>query len=181
MWGKLFMDERLLVKRMMDSGKTTDQALADAIDYWVKFFNRRRRRNKFAATIIRLLIVLLAALVTVSLAVDLSEKYVSIPSHQLKLFAIVCSALSALLAAFETFVDHKRMWVTNGISLSRAILLRQRLSVLSSTGPISKNETERMLSWLSEIAEADAESWGTGRLQSQDVIDRSHAKQAGQG
>jgi hypothetical protein len=90
---------------------------------------------------------------------------------------IVCSALSGLLAGFESFVDHKRMWVTNGVSLSRAILLRQKLSILSATGPISREDTESLFEQLSAIAEADAQTWGIGRLHAQDVIDRA-AKQA---
>lgn len=151
------------------------QSLADSLDYWVRFFNRRRRRNKFAATVIRLLIVILSAIVTVSLAMDLSEKYASLTSHQIRFFALVCSVVAAILATFEAFVDHKRMWVTNGISLARVTLLRQRLSALAAHKELSRTDIEELLDRLSEITEADARHWGEGRLQSPDVLSQAQS------
>jgi hypothetical protein len=148
------------------------QSLAESLDYWIDFFNRRRRRNKIVATLTRVTIVILSALVTISLAIDLSDKNGSFTPDTIRLFALICSVAAASLATFEAFVDHKRMWVTNGISLSRVTLLRQRLSALAAYQELSRADIEELLDRLSDITEADARQWGEGRLQSPDVLNQ---------
>src|SRR5438067_8633878 len=89
-------------------------ALAAAIDYWIKLFDQMRKRNKILCTCIRILIGVLSGFVTLTLAADLSNIFSNIPSAYFKLTAIVFSAIAASLGTFEAFIDHKRLWIHCG-------------------------------------------------------------------
>jgi hypothetical protein len=153
----------------MSEPKGADQVLHDSIQYWVKLYSRQRR-NKILATSIRVLILVLAACITITVAVDLSSKVEFLPSPYLKVFSIFCSATGVSLAAFEGFMDHKKLWVQSGVSLTKMLLLQQRLGTISAMGQMSKDNLEELLTTMETISEEHVKEWGDGRIKAQDVL-----------
>jgi hypothetical protein len=155
------------------SGTSAD-ALALAIDYWTSLFDRTRKRNKILCTCMRVLIILLSGLVTITLAVDLSNIFSSIPSSYFKLAAIVFSAVGVSIGTFEAFIDHKRLWVQCGLALAQATLLRQRLSVAAGRGEVDDVMAQSILKDLKAIVDFASKNWADSRTRSPDVLNQEN-------
>jgi len=92
--------------------KTKINFLMTQIDERISGFTKRRNDNKHKARNFHILVTLLGALSTIVLGLDLMKyEYLSFFQDNTKNIALVISAAITVVSAYNTFFDHKGLWV----------------------------------------------------------------------
>jgi len=131
--------------------------LKGEIEKQLRIFAARRRRDKRKSTILQMASVTLSATITVLLGLRVGPS----PESTLTNVALTLGALATVLAAYDSFFDHRKLWVARTITLQRLEDLHRdlafRLSALTEKDtPVVVDE---LFVELNRILEEDRQEW----------------------
>jgi hypothetical protein len=146
---------RALREKRMDEPETL-KALRMELDKQLRIFSARRRRDKRKSTALQMATVSLSAIITVLLGLRLDPK----PGSILTNVALGLGAVVTILAAYDSFFDHRKLWVMRTITVRRLEDLQRELQFRCATSEENLNDLSNSLfSRLNQILEDDHEEW----------------------
>jgi uncharacterized membrane protein len=100
-----------------------EQHLLAQVDTCFQVFDKKRQKNKFLAFGLKISIAALGAATTVLLGISYSGK----PDNLFKNIAIGLSALSAVIAAWDAFFNHRVLWLRYTVAANKMRALREEI------------------------------------------------------
>ena len=105
--------------------KTKVDFLLAQIDDRIRGFTKRRNNNKYKARNFHILVTLLGAIATVVLGLDLMKyEGMSFFQDNSKNIALIITAGVTVVSAYNTFFDHKGLWVNYTVARNDFYSLR---------------------------------------------------------
>ncbi len=103
--------------------QSPEHHLLDQVDTCFQVFDKKRQQNKFLAFGLKISIAALGAATTVLLGISYSGK----PDNLFKNIAIGLSALSAVIAAWDAFFNHRVLWLRYTVAANKMRALREEI------------------------------------------------------
>ena len=140
----------------MGNGEKRD-LLKGEVEKQLRIFAARRRRDKRKSTILQMASVTLSATITVLLGLRVGPS----PGPTLTNVALSLGALATVLAAYDSFFDHRKLWVARTITLRRLEDLKRDLAFrLSAVREEDASAVvDELFAELNKILEEDRREW----------------------
>jgi hypothetical protein len=144
--------------------------LAKMLDEQISSFRTRRLRNKRMAFTLQMAGTLLSALTTVLLGVQFKEH--PIDHFYMRNFALGFSAAVTVFSAWESFFDHKGLWVRFAKTHSQLLAIKAELDyLLSGGGPVDDKNLDLLFTQYQTVLAESNNSWV--QLRSQNTSTKS--------
>ena len=148
---------------MTDQGSETQfNVVKAAVDNNIKTFRAKRDFNRTRAFGLRLTIVAIGALTTISLGL---KPYASFANSDpiLSSVALLLSASIPIFAAWESFFDHRWLWIRYTGTLNSLYAIRDELDFAHAAGEIKKTQLDSLFLWLQNTLEEVDTDWSKRR------------------
>jgi hypothetical protein len=136
--------------------------LQKQLDLHIQGFDTRRKANKRKALIFKLTITALGGMTTVALGLQ------GVPATyetSLKNLALVFSALITLLSTWDTFFNHRGLWVryTAASTSLKSIRAEIQFRLANNHHGLNDEETERLFARMQQVLNDTDEWWQDAR------------------
>jgi hypothetical protein len=142
------------------SGNAKVETLTKLIDEQIAGFDRRRKRDKDKAFRARLVQSIASASITVLLGLNVAKFGGSeLIQEGFKAVALFISALATLFATWDTFFDHRELWIRYAAAASSLRGLRAELLYIKSGSETSETDIDDLFRRFQELLEKTNASW----------------------
>jgi hypothetical protein len=138
--------------------------LSRELGHQIAAFDKRRYANARLAATMRLLIVGMSALTTVMLGLKIDRPGWDERSRNV---ALGLTALATMIGTWESFYDHRALWIRYTRTATALKGLRAELRFRQAKGPVSSGVEEELFSKMREVLEATNGDWLTLRIEAQ--------------
>jgi ABC-type multidrug transport system fused ATPase/permease subunit len=139
-----------------------EEYLITTVETCLRIFDQKRQKNKFFAFGLKLTIALLSAAITVVLGLSFPGKVES----TYKNVALILSALSAVMATWDAFFNHRTLWIRYTIAANRLRSLLQEIKYhcAKHQGTLADDISSDLFKRFQEIVAAANIAWEDMRM-----------------
>ena len=132
------------------------EVLSAELDKQLRLFLTRRRRDKRKSTTLQMATVSLSAIITVLLGLRVDPGLESVLAN----VALGLGVAVTILATYDSFFDHRKLWVIRTITVRRLEELQRELDYRAASSVKSLNDLSPIIfSRLNQILEDDRREW----------------------
>jgi hypothetical protein len=130
--------------------------LLSQVETCLNVFDRKRQINKFWAFGLKVSVAALGAATTVLLGVSYSGK----PDNLFKNIALGLSALSAVIAAWDAFFNHRMLWLRYTVAANRLRSLKEEIKYqLMRDNELEREAADKLFAHYQEIIADVNNAW----------------------